>query len=83
MSGFFKFNKKMAKIRKDTILSLVDNGSTLVKKFDSIYNVYFYIILMDATIIYNVNFVDCKNIIKNGLLKKTMVKPNHFEYTKF
>lgn len=71
----------MAKIRKNEILHLVNSGSTLVRKFDRMYGVYYFIILSDATIIYNVHLGDCKNITNTGLLKKTMVDPNHFEYT--
>lgn len=70
----------MKKIRKNEILDMIANGSTLVEKFDRMYGTYFFIITLNATTIYNVHLGDCKSISKMGILKKTMVERNLFEY---
>lgn len=69
----------MSKLRKKEILDLLKDNATLIRKFDRMYGVYFFIICSDNNCIYNLHKSDCASITK--MLQKNIVDANTFEYT--
>jgi hypothetical protein len=68
------------KLRKSEIMSKIQSGASLVKKFDRMYGTYFFLNDIDGHTIYNVHLGDCKSIANSNLVK-TMLDSNTFEFT--
>jgi len=70
----------MAKIRKNEMIEMLQNGAVLTKKFDRMYGTYFYFEYQDKTI-WNVHQLDCKSVIVSKIISKKMIDVNTFQYT--
>jgi hypothetical protein len=70
------------KLRKQEIISKIEEGARLIKKFDRMYGTYFFINDIDGNTLYNLHLGDCKSIINKTQLVKTMLDPNTFEFSK-
>ena len=70
------------KFRKQEIISKIEKGATLIKKFDRMYGTYFYINDIDGNTLYNLHLGDCKSIINKTQLVKTVLDSNTSEFSK-
>ena len=67
---------------KQEIISKIEKGSRLIKKFDRMYVTYFFINDVDGCTLYNLHLGDCKSIVTKSQFVKTMIDPNTFEFSK-
>jgi hypothetical protein len=70
------------KLRKQEIISKIENGATLIKKFDKMYGTYFIINDVDGRKLYNLHLGDCKSIVTKSQFVKTMLDSNTFQFSK-
>jgi hypothetical protein len=70
------------KLRKQEIVSKIENGAALVKKFDRMYGTYFFLNDIDGNTLYNLHLGDCKSIYAKSQFVKTTIDSNTFELSK-